>query len=146
KVEAELVMARHLVLADEWRKADLDGDARARRALERPVPAAMPALSEGLGARRKRLRLKGADNDINLLGRSHADPRTPFAHRPILEALIGGKSPVMTADRQGHEIAVEGRRVKIGAGCKTAEGDIDAVVEELFLAIEPDELRTDIEA
>ena len=90
--------------------------------------------------------MKGADRDVGLVGRTHADACTPFAHGPVLEALIGSERPIVAADRQRHEIAVERRRIVIEARCETAEGDIDAVVEQLLLAIEPDELRAYAEA
>src|SRR5262249_18623272 len=110
------------------------------RAIPRPVPAAMAALRVGLGGSGKRLRLEDSDHDIGVRRGAHADPGTPNAHRPILEALIGGEGTIMTPDRQRHESAIERRRVEVHAGRDTTEGDVDAIVEELLLAIEPDEL------
>src|SRR5271166_4855239 len=97
----------------------------------------MPTLGPVLRAARKGLGLKDSRHDVGVARRSHANPGAPFAHRPVLETLIGRQRAVVTADRQRHEVTMERRGVEVRARREPAESEIDAVRKQLFLAIQP---------
>jgi hypothetical protein len=66
------------------------------------------------------------------------DTAAPGVLRPVDEALLSGQCSRVSADRQGHKVAVERRGGEIHTREDAPEYGVNAAVKQLLFAVEPD--------